>query len=85
MNTKMKKLFIEKTSYDADVQQSPDFKKIIVYEDNKELFIITKYRRALTPPNVDFSGLIVPIHTVELSMEIYKNFDLHFNYLNLQL
>lgn len=85
MNTKMKKLFIERTSYDVNVQQSPDFKKIIVYEDNKELFTITKYRRALTPPNVDFSGLIVPVHTIELSMEIYKNFDLHFNYLNLQL
>ena len=81
----MKKLFIERTSYDANVQQSPDFKKIIVYEDNKELFIITKYRRVLNPPNVDYSGLIVPVHTVELSMEIYKNFDLHFNYLNLQL
>jgi hypothetical protein len=80
----MKKLFIDKTNFDANVQQSTEFKKIIVFEDKKELFIITKYRRALTPPNVDYNGLIVPVHVVELSMEIYKHFDLHFNYLNLQ-
>jgi hypothetical protein len=78
------KLFIDRTSYPATFVDHSEFKTITVIEDNKELFSITKYRRAMTPPTIKYTQVNVPVYIIELSIEINKNFEMHLNYLKVQ-